>query len=97
MKCNEYCKHMFFFFFLLVCELDSIPRLLMLWLLSSPGHRQPWYLLSSINWSLSSLSKALNYLSVLDQCRKTGIMLCMRPANERRRNNVTSLIGWVHT
>ena len=27
-----------------------------------------------------------------------GIMLCMRPANERRRYNVTSfLIGWSHT
>ena len=28
----------------------------------------------------------------------TGIILCMRPANERRRYNVTSsLIGWVHS
>ena len=28
----------------------------------------------------------------------TGIILCMPPANERRRYNVTSsLIGWVHT
>ena len=27
----------------------------------------------------------------------TGIILCMRPANERQRYNVTlSLIGWVH-
>ena len=26
-----------------------------------------------------------------------GIILCMCPANERRRYNVTSLIGWVHT
>ena len=28
---------------------------------------------------------------------KTGIVLCMRPANERWWYNVTSLIGWVHT
>ena len=27
----------------------------------------------------------------------TGIILCIRPANERRRYNVTSLIGWAHT
>ena len=28
----------------------------------------------------------------------SGIILCMQPANERRRYNVTSsLIGWVHT
>ena len=30
-------------------------------------------------------------------CHATGIILCMRPANERRRYNVTSsLIGWAH-
>ena len=29
---------------------------------------------------------------------KSGIILCMRLANERRRYNVTSsLIGWAHT
>ena len=29
---------------------------------------------------------------------KTGIILCLHPANERRRYIVTSsLIGWVHT
>ena len=28
---------------------------------------------------------------------EAGIILCMRPANERRRYNVTSsLIGWAH-
>ena len=28
---------------------------------------------------------------------KSGIILCMRPANERRRYTVTSsLIGWAH-
>ena len=28
----------------------------------------------------------------------SGIILCMHPANERRRYNVTSpLIGWLHT
>ena len=28
---------------------------------------------------------------------RTGIIVCMRPANERRRHNVaSSLIGWAH-
>ena len=31
------------------------------------------------------------------QSLRTGISLCMRPANERRRYNVTSsLTGWAH-
>ena len=31
-------------------------------------------------------------------CEVAGIILCMRPANERRRYIVTSpLIGWAHT
>ena len=32
------------------------------------------------------------------QSTHTGVILCMRPANERRRYNVTSsFIGWAHT
>ena len=35
------------------------------------------------------------YCAIVFQC--TGAILCMRPANERRRYNVTSsLIGWAH-
>ena len=33
----------------------------------------------------------------MHKIRAPGIILCMRPANERRRYNVTSfLIGWAH-
>ena len=59
----------------------SLPWLLMPWLLALPSHLQPWYSFYKISKSLSS----------------SGIILCMCPANERRRYNVTSsLIGWVH-
>ena len=34
---------------------------------------------------------------ILCNINQSGILLCMRPANERRRYNVTSsLIGWAH-
>ena len=34
----------------------------------------------------------------MDSCDRAGIILCMCPANERRRYNVTpSLNGWAHT
>ena len=39
-----------------------IPWLLMLWLLGSAGHQQPWHWLWSMNRSLSSRRKDLNYL-----------------------------------
>ena len=38
-----------------------------------------------------------NLLANLDKINITGIILCMRSSNERRRYNVTSsLIGWAH-
>ena len=40
----------------------SKPGLLMPWLLASPGHQQPWYLLCRINRSLFSMGKNSNYL-----------------------------------
>ena len=40
----------------------SISRLLMPWLLTSPGHQQPWYWLCRIGRFLSYLKKDLNYL-----------------------------------
>ena len=39
----------------------------------------------------------ISFRFVLWHLFTSGIILCMRPANERRRNNVTpSLIGWAH-
>ena len=43
----------------------SIPWLLLPWLLTSPGHQQPWYWLCSINGSLSSTRKNFNYMYYL--------------------------------
>ena len=40
----------------------SIPWLLMLWLLRSPGHQQPWYWLFRVNRSLSFMGKDFTYL-----------------------------------
>ena len=40
---------------------NSIPLLLMPWLLTSPGHQQPKYWLCRINESLPSTSKGCNY------------------------------------
>ena len=40
----------------------SIPWLLMPWLLTSPGHQQPWYWLCRIGIFLSYLRKDFNYL-----------------------------------
>ena len=40
----------------------SISWLLMPWLLTSPGHQQPWYWLCRIGGFLSYLRKDLNYL-----------------------------------
>ena len=40
----------------------SISWLLMAWLLTSPGHQQPWYWLCRIGRCLSYLKKDLNYL-----------------------------------
>ena len=40
----------------------SVSWLLMPWLLSSPGHQQPWYWLCGIGRSLSYLRKDFNYL-----------------------------------
>ena len=40
----------------------SISWQLMPWLLTSPGHQQPWYWLCKINKSLSCLRKNFNYL-----------------------------------
>ena len=40
----------------------SISWLLMRWLLTSPGHQQPWYWLCRIGRFLSCLRKDLNYL-----------------------------------
>ena len=38
------------------------------------------------------------FINLLSICKYSGIILCMRPANERRCDNVTSsLIGWVHS
>ena len=40
----------------------------------------------------------MSYLLVCVKMCAAGIILCMRPANEGRRYNVTSsLIGWAHT
>ena len=44
----------------------SISWLLMLWLLSLPGHQQPWYWLCRIDRSLSYLRKDFNYLCLID-------------------------------
>ena len=40
----------------------SISWLLMPWLLTSPGHQQPWYWLCRMGWLLSYLRKDFNYL-----------------------------------
>ena len=40
----------------------SISWLLMLWLLTSPGHQQPWYQICRIGWSLSYLRNDFKYL-----------------------------------
>ena len=40
----------------------SISWLLMPWLLTSPGHQQPWYWLYRICWSFSYLRKDFKYL-----------------------------------
>ena len=43
-------------------------------------------------------SKYLCLYNITACNRYTGIILCMRPASERRRYNVTSsLIGWAHS
>ena len=45
-----------------------------------------------------SLCNVDNRLGPVSTCSISGIILCMRPANERRRYIVTSsLIGWAHT
>ena len=37
-------------------------------------------------------------MNISNETHHAGIILCMRPANERRRYIVTSsLIGWAHT
>ena len=46
-------------------QIRSIPGLLMLWLLASPGHQQPWYRLCRINRSLFSMGKNSNYLILI--------------------------------
>ena len=40
----------------------SISWLLMSWLLASPGHQQPWYVLCTMGRSLSQLRKDFNHL-----------------------------------
>ena len=57
--------------------------------LASPGHQLPWYWLYRINRSL--YSKRSDFI-----VERAGLILGLRPANERRRYFVTtSLIGWV--
>ena len=57
---------------------------------SPPGSCRPQ--VGPMNLAIRVHSTNFNMLTL------TGISLCMRPANERRRYNVTtSLIGWVHT
>ena len=46
----------------------------------------------------NELKLILSLLLVYNTCAVPGIILCMRPANEKRRYIVIfSLIGWVHT
>ena len=44
----------------------SISWLLTPWLLTSPGHQQPWYWLCRIGWFLSYLRKDFNYLCCIN-------------------------------
>ena len=54
----------------------TIPRLLMAWLLASPGHQQPWYWLCRINRPLSSLRKGYNHLCQLSAEKWWNMLGC---------------------
>ena len=42
-------------------RIRSVQRLLIPWLLMSPGHKQPWYYLCRISMPLSSMRKDFNF------------------------------------
>ena len=66
--------------------------LLMTWRCKEPGHQQPWY------WHILLVYPGFILSTSPHHPYGSGTILCMRPANERRRYNVTSsLIGWAHT
>ena len=67
----------------------------------TPGtmNRQAWFFPPIIQLHFGVLTTRLLYSKILKKkSSHTGIIFCMRPANERRRYIVTSsLIGWAHT
>ena len=64
----------------------SIPCLLMPWLLTSPGHQQPWYWPWGINWSLWSMEEDLRYLRylMLRNYRKCKYVVFPQPSVARK-------------
>ena len=72
---------------------DSIPKMFLVHL--------PWQNLLAWSWATGQawISRPGKWISGNPQITDyAGIILCMRPSNERRRYNVTSsLIGWAHT
>ena len=67
----------------------SISRLLMLWLLTSPGHQQPWYWLCRIGRFLSYLRKDFNYLRRINVEKDTkGKYMFMFPLKNLARKGL---------
>ena len=54
----------------------SISWLLMSWLLTSPGHQQPWYWLCKIGRFLSYLRKDFNYLRSINVEKWQNVNIC---------------------
>ena len=63
---------------------------------SGEGFVYIWQLREPVMTSTTDTPTTQAALRMIYICN-TGIIMCMRPANERRRYSVTSsLIGWVH-
>ena len=72
----------------------SLPKLLMPWLLVSPGHQQLGYWLCRINRSLSSRGKDFNYLHCLyvEKLLKVQIYFYVDRLVQDRRNSIANAL-----